>query len=107
MLSFFVTAGVLVGFDASGHVAEETKNASLAAARGVFYSALASAIMGFPMLILFLFCAPDLNTLFSFNSPQPFVNLYALALGQHAHCVMNTVAILGLVLVLTFLVTSS
>ena len=98
MLSFFVTAGVLVGFDASGHVAEETKNASLVAARGVFYSALASGIMGFPMVILFLFCTPNLDTLYSFDSPQPFVNLYALALGQNAHCVMNTVAILGLVL---------
>ena len=99
MLSFFVTAGVLVGFDASGHVAEETKNASLVAARGVFYSALASGLMGFPMVILFLFCTPDLDTLYSLDSPQPFVNLYALALGQNAHCVMNTVAILGLVLV--------
>ena len=98
MLSFFVTAGVLVGFDASGHVAEETKNASLVAARGVFYSALASGLMGFPMVILFLFCTPNFDTLYSFDSPQPFVNLYALALGQNAHCVMNTVAILGLIL---------
>lgn len=99
MLSFFVTAGVLVGFDASGHVAEETKNASLTAARGVFYSALASGLMGFPMVILFLFCTPDLDTLYSWDSPQPFVNLYALALGQNAHIVMNVVAIVGLVLV--------
>src|SRR5271170_1714148 len=99
MLSFFVTAGVLVGFDASGHVAEETKNASLNAARGVFYSALASGLMGFPMVILFLFCTPNLDLLYSLDSPQPFVNLYALALGQNAHCVMNVVAIVGLVLV--------
>lgn len=103
MLSFFVTAGVLVGFDASGHVAEETKNASLVAARGIFWSAFASGVIGFPILILFLFCTPDLNTLFSFNSPQPFVNLYALALGQNAHCVMNAVAIVGLILVSPFL----
>jgi amino acid transporter len=101
MLSFFVTAGVLVGFDASGHVAEETKHASLVAARGVFYSALASGLVGFPIVILFLFCCPDLTTLFSFDSPQPFVNLYVLALGQNAHCVMNAVAILGLLLVLS------
>jgi amino acid transporter len=99
MLSFFVTAGVLVGFDASGHVAEETKNASITAARGVFYSALASGLMGFPMVILFLFCTPPLDTLYSLDSPQPFVNLYAMALGQNAHCVMNAVAIIGLVLV--------
>jgi hypothetical protein len=99
MLSFFVTAGILVGFDASGHVAEETKNASLSAARGIFYSAVAAGLMGFPIVILFLFCVPDLDTLFSFNSPQPFVNLYVLALGQKAHVVMNVVSILGLMLV--------
>jgi len=98
MLSFLVTAGVLVGFDASGHVAEETKNASIVAARGVFYSALASGLIGFPILILFLFCTPSLDVLYSFTSPQPFVNLYALALGQNAHCVMNAVSILGLML---------
>jgi tRNA G37 N-methylase Trm5 len=32
------TAGILIGFDASGHVAEETKNASITAARGIFWS---------------------------------------------------------------------
>jgi len=101
MLSFFVTAGVIVGFDASGHVAEETKNASLVAARGVFYSALASGLMGFPMVILFLFCTPNFDTLFGFDSPQPFVNLYALALGQNVQIIMNLVAIFGLVLVHT------
>ena len=99
MLSFFVTAGILVGFDASGHVAEETKNASVTAARGVFWSALATGLLGFPVVILFLFCTPDLDTLYSYASPQPFVNLYALALGQNAHCVMNAVAVLGLMLV--------
>jgi amino acid transporter len=103
MLSYFVTAGVLVGFDASGHVAEETKNASLVAARGVFYSALASGLMGFPILILFLFCTPNFDVLFSFDAPQPFVSLYALALGQNAHIAMNVVSILGLLLVCPFL----
>jgi amino acid transporter len=102
MLSYFVTAGILVGFDASGHVAEETKNASLTAARGVFYSALAAGVIGFPIVILFLFCTPSLDILFSFVSPQPFVNLYALALGQNAHVVMNVVAIVGLVLVCSY-----
>jgi amino acid transporter len=99
MLSFFVTAGILVGFDASGHVAEETKNASLVAARGVFWSAVAAGLMGFPFIILFLFCTPDLDTLFSFNAPQPVVSLYTLALGQNAHVVMNVVTIIGLMLV--------
>lgn len=55
-LSYLATAGVLIGFDASGHVAEETKNASVAAARGIFWSTVVSGIGGFAVVILFLFC---------------------------------------------------
>ncbi|OQN99951.1 hypothetical protein B0A48_14156 [Cryoendolithus antarcticus] len=96
MLSYYVTAGILVGFEASGHISEETVNASTTAARGIFWSAVASAVIGFPLVIMFLFCLPDLDVLYSFASPQPFVDIYALALGPRAHVVMNVVCILGL-----------
>ena len=95
-LSFLATAGILVGYDASGHVAEETKHASSNAARGLFWSAATSAVLGFPIVILFLFCAPDADTLFTFTGPQPFVGVYAAALGQRGHIFMNIVSILGL-----------
>ena len=98
MLSYFVTAGILVGFEAPGHISEETKDASLTAARGIFWSAVASAASGFPIIILFLFCTPDLDTLYSYGAPQPFLNLYALTLGRGGHIVMNIVCIVGLLL---------
>jgi len=56
-LSYLATAGILIGFDASGHVAEETKNAASNAARGIFWSTVVSGIGGFLAIILFLFCA--------------------------------------------------
>ena len=56
-LSYLATAGILIGFDASGHVAEETKNASVTAARGIFWSTVVSGIGGLITIILFLFCA--------------------------------------------------
>lgn len=56
-LSYLATAGILIGFDASGHVAEETKNASITAARGIFWSTVASGFGGLVTIILFLFCA--------------------------------------------------
>ena len=56
-LSYLATAGILIGFDASGHVAEETKNAATTAARGIFWSTVVSGIGGFLAIILFLFCA--------------------------------------------------
>jgi amino acid transporter len=51
--------------------------------------------MGFPMIILFLFCCPDISK-FDFDYPQPFVGIYAQALGKGGHLVMNIVCILGL-----------
>ncbi|KAF5723464.1 amino-acid permease [Fusarium mundagurra] len=95
-LSYLATAGVLIGFDASGHVAEETKNASVAAARGIFWSTVVSGIGGFIVVILFLFCVPDAETLFSYGGPQPFVSVYAAILGEGGHIVMNIVCILAL-----------
>lgn len=95
-LSYLATAGILIGFDASGHVAEETKNASINAAKGIFWSTVVSGIGGFLTIILFLFCAPDAETLFSFRSPQPFVPLYAVVLGQGGHIFMNVVCIIAL-----------
>lgn len=97
MLSYFVTAGVLVGFEASGHISEETKDASLTAARGIFSSALASGLLGFPIVILFLFCTPNLDVLYSLGAPQPFVGVYAMTMGNGGQVVMVIVCILGLI----------
>lgn len=97
MLSYYVTAGILVGFEASGHISEETKNASVTAARGIFWSAVASAVIGFPVVILFLFCLPDLDTLYGYMAPQPFVEIYALTMGKGGHIFMNVVCIIGLI----------
>lgn len=57
LLSFLFTSGVLTGFDAAGHVAEETKNASVTAARGIFWSCFISAVLGTPVIFLYLACS--------------------------------------------------
>jgi amino acid transporter len=41
-LSFLSTSGVLTGWDASGHISEETKHASLHTAQGMFWSCTVS-----------------------------------------------------------------
>jgi amino acid transporter len=97
MLSYFVTAGVLVGFEASGHVSEETQDASITAARGIFSSAVASAVLGLSIVILFLFCTPSLEILYALAAPQPFVSLYAMSLGQGGQVLMVVICIFGLI----------
>lgn len=93
------TAGTLTGFDASGHIAEETKNATVVAARGILSSAIATGVLGFITTVLFLFCTPDLDTLFALEAPQPFVQIYAMALGKGGCVVMTIIATIGLIMV--------
>ena len=98
-----------MGFDAAGHVAEETKDAryleshlsttwwpsfptSTVAARSIFTSAVATVVGGFLTTIVFLFCTPDIETLLSLNAPQPFVLLYSMALGRGGSVVMTALA---------------
>lgn len=59
-----------------------------------------------PLLILFLFCSPDLDTLFSLDAPQPFVSLYALALGKGGQVIMTIVCIVGLFIVSFYFLSS-
>ncbi|KAJ5621559.1 hypothetical protein N7528_006342 [Penicillium herquei] len=97
-LSWYLTASCLVGEDASGHVAEETVSAKKAAAKGVFWATVASAVCGFPIIILFLFCMPSIDVFYDTSAPQPFINMYALALGPRAHVVMTIISMIGAIL---------
>ena len=74
---------------------------SVVAAKGILWSAIATGVLGFITTILFLFCTPDLDTIFSLGAPQPFVQIYALALGKKASILMTIIAVLGLVMVCT------
>ena len=69
------------------------------AGKGILSSAILTGVMGFITTILFLFCTPSLDVLFSLEAPQPFVQLYALALGQKASIFMTIIAVIGLILV--------
>ena len=92
----YVTA-IHLSSEMSNFVSQETKNASVTAARGIFWSAVASAVIGFPLVILFLFCLPDLDVLYKLDAPQPFVSIYAMTMGQRGHVFMNVVCIIGLI----------
>ncbi|KAI0043164.1 amino acid transporter [Auriscalpium vulgare] len=107
ILSFLFTAGTLTGFDASGHIAEETKNASVVAGRGILYSAFATGILGFATTILFLFCTPPLDQVFALDAPQPFVQIYALSLGKGPSIFMTVIATLGMIMNTSIAVVAS
>ncbi|MGA4542530.1 amino acid permease [Uniformispora flossi] len=58
-LGFLLTQYTITGFDACAHVSEETKGASVSAAKGLWKSIFYSAIGGWILLLAFLFAAKD------------------------------------------------
>jgi cytochrome b561 len=72
---------------------------SVVAGRGIISSTIATGVLGFITVILFLFCIPDLDTFFALDAPQPFVQVYALALGKGPSIFMTIIAVLGLMMV--------
>ncbi|KAJ5832563.1 hypothetical protein N7474_000874 [Penicillium riverlandense] len=97
VLSWFLVGSCLVGEDASGHVAEETISAKKAAAKGVFWATVASALCGFPIIVLFLFCMPPIEKFYDTRAPQPFIHMYSMALGR-GHVVMTVISMVGAIL---------
>src|SRR5262245_211955 len=60
-IGFILTMYTQTGYDASAHTAEETRGAALAAAKGVWRSVFYSALLGWLLLLSFLFAAHDVK----------------------------------------------
>jgi amino acid transporter len=58
-VGFLLTMYTLTGYDASAHTAEETRDAARAAAQGVWKSIFWSAVIGWFVILAFLFAATD------------------------------------------------
>lgn len=54
-------AWVFYGYDASAHLAEETHDASITVARGMWMSTLSAWLLSIPTLIIVLFCIQDFD----------------------------------------------
>jgi amino acid transporter len=60
-IGFLLTMYTQTGYDASAHTAEETKGAAISAAQGVWRSVFVSALIGWFVLLGFLFAASDVD----------------------------------------------
>src|ERR687894_338377 len=58
-VGFLLAMYTQTGYDASAHTAEETKGAAISAAQGVWRSVFFSALIGWLVLLAFLFAATD------------------------------------------------
>ena len=62
-IGFLLTMYTETGYDASAHTAEETRGAAKAAAQGVWRSVVYSAIIGWILLLAFLFAATHVGAI--------------------------------------------
>src|SRR5215218_6076304 len=62
-VGFLLAMYTQTGYDASAHTAEETKGAAIAAAQGVWRSVFFSAVIGWFVLLAFLFAANDVGAI--------------------------------------------
>jgi amino acid transporter len=72
-LGFLLTQYTITGFDASAHLSEETHDAHMSAAKGIWKSIFYSAIGGYILLMAFLYVATNTDFI---NSFDPKVNPY-------------------------------
>ncbi|HEX4849701.1 MAG TPA: amino acid permease [Puia sp.] len=67
-LGFLLTQYTITGFDASAHLSEETQQANISSAKGIWKSIFYSAIGGYFLLMAFLFAATQPTIVSSFDT---------------------------------------
>jgi amino acid transporter len=83
-LGFLLTQYTITGFDASAHISEETKGASVGAAKGVWKSIFYSAVIGWIVLLAITFAATDVKAIndAAGYSPSVFTSSLSSALAK-------------------------
>ncbi|MEO8381475.1 MAG: amino acid permease [Acidobacteriota bacterium] len=79
------------GYDASAHVAEETKMARLNSAWGIFLSVAVSAVVGYVMLMVLTWCIPNGDVARTAADPYPVLYIVASNLPR---AMANTIAVI-------------
>ncbi len=92
-VGFLLAMYTQTGYDASAHTAEETRGAAKAAAQGVWRSVFWSAVIGWVLLLAFLFAATDVGAV---NDGAGFVgSIFTSALDPWAAKMVILIATVG------------
>jgi amino acid transporter len=80
-LGFLLTMYTVTGYDASAHVSEETREAEMAAAKGIWQSVFYSALIGWFVLLAITFAATDIKAINEAGGYSPAVFTSAMSEG--------------------------
>jgi amino acid transporter len=104
-LGFLLTMYTQTGYDASAHTAEETRDAATTAAQGVWRSVFFSALIGWFVLLAFLFAANDVKAV---NDAAGAVqSIFTSALDSWAAKLVILIAVIGQIFCVTAGLTSA
>lgn len=95
-------AWVFYGYDASAHLAEETKQASTVVAKGIYMSTFSAWLLSVPTLILVLFCLQNFDGIISATYANNWAEYLVQLIGEN-----GAVAILSLLWVDSTCATAS
>ncbi|TAQ84582.1 hypothetical protein B7494_g7099 [Chlorociboria aeruginascens] len=87
-ISILFGAWIFYGYDASVHLAEETNDASIVVAQGMWISTLSAWLMSIPTLIVLLFCIQDFNGIISAAYANNFAEYLVQILGVNGATVI-------------------
>jgi amino acid permease (GABA permease) len=83
----------ITGYDASAHLAEETRNASTAAPWGVLMSIGCSAVFGWFLILSYLFSIQNFETTIDSEYGQPILQILVDIFGKDSATVLMTLVI--------------
>jgi len=84
------------GYEAGGHMAEETKNASVAAPKGIIFTCIASGVVGFSFIISLLYSmGGDLNNTIDGESESAIVNIFMIVFKNRNTSLAITCILIG------------
>jgi amino acid transporter len=104
-LGFLLTMYTQTGYDASAHTAEETVGAAEGAAKGVWRSVFFSALIGWFVLLAFLFAANDVNAVN--EAGGGVIAIFTSAMDSWAAKMVILIAVVGQIFCVTAGLTSA
>jgi amino acid transporter len=93
--ALLLTQYTITGFDACAHLSEETKGASMGAAKGVWRAIFYSAIGGWILLLAFLFAATNVEEINKLPYAFAVVGIFSTSLGLAAFKIVMIISTVG------------
>ncbi|KAI0738203.1 APC amino acid permease [Daedaleopsis nitida] len=97
----------LTGFDGSAHMTEETHNAAMSGSIGIIMAIGVSAVLGWFVILGFLFSIQDLDATVNSATGQPVAQIFLDTVGEKGAIVLMVIVIGSMFFCGTFSITSN